>query len=140
MDDARSPREPREHALYAELLAVYTALRTGLAREDAAEPAWLAERHAAAERIAGELRALAGVLAPHRMTGHAVAPAVRTVWQASAAVAAAAAAANRELRALAEARQATLQARLADLQGGRRALSAYRPTVPDRPRCTTVSA
>jgi len=123
----------RERVLYADLLAVYGELKAALAADGVrVDPMWLGAGHARAERIAAELRMLAGSLAPHRLTGAAVSAAVQDTWRASAGVAAAAAAANREVTALARARQAAIADRLGQAAAARRGLSGYRPPRPDR--------
>jgi hypothetical protein len=130
----------RERDLYAALLAVYGELRSALADASPVDPAWLAGQHARAERVAADLRTATAALAPHRLTGTPVAPAVQAVWRESAQAAADAAAANRDCVALARARQAAVTARIAELHGTRRSLAAYRPALATRTRLTDAHA
>jgi hypothetical protein len=131
----------RERDLYGDLLAVYRGLHAALTDgRESVDPAWLAGEHTRSEAIAAELRALAGALGPHRLTGAAVSRAVREVWRASATVAADAATTNRDVAALARARQAALAVRLGGMPDVRRGLAGYRLPRADRARIADRSA
>lgn len=119
----------REHALYRDLLAAYTAIESVVtALPGAEEPAThLAPWQAETERIVAELHELQARLRPVRDAGTPVTPEVAAWWRASAELAGAAAQACRVLADAARTHQAGLQARLDALAGGRRGLSGYRP-------------
>jgi len=118
----------REHALYAELAAVYRGILEALTDERApVDPARLAAESARAEATTRALAALGAELAPRRGEGRAPAG-VLALWRASAVLAAEAAATNRELVSAARARQARIRARCTMLGVGRHALTGYRPT------------
>ena len=135
MDDEQLLRaSARERALYGELGAVYRDLAGALAvREAAADPAWLASRNDHAEQVTHELREIGAVLAPARLDGAPVPPAVQDLWRESATLAADAARENARLADLALERRADIGMRLARLGAGRRALARYRPADPTTP-------
>jgi hypothetical protein len=125
----------REHALYGELLRAYRELAAALAEEAVPPDArTLAAAHASAEETTRALRALAAELAPHRLSGDAVAGATRALWRESAELAAEASRLNAECLRAARARQAAVGARLAGLDTGRRALDGYRPAAVPAPQ------
>ena len=118
----------REHALYAELAALYRRILEALTDERApVDPARLVAEAARAEAATSALAALGAELAAPRREGRAPAD-VLALWRVSAALAAEAAATNRELASVARARQARIRARCATLGAGRHALTGYRPT------------
>lgn len=129
MDEAALLRaSERERALYEELGAAYRGLAAALGDETTpVDPAGVAAHQHRAEDAVEALRTVSAAVAPRRLSGAPVAPDVQQRWRESARLAAAALEANRELGALARARQALLAARLARLGEGRRALAGYRP-------------
>ena len=129
MDDAALLRASRrERALYEELHAAYRALASTLCDGDPAlDASVVAAQRERADAATAALRQVGAVLAPHRLSGVAIAPDVRAEWEVSAALAAEAAAANARLMALARARQVALSTRLAQLGETRRVLAGYRP-------------
>jgi len=116
----------REHALYEDLCAAYQTLAAGL--DSACDASRLVDENRRAESTIEALRGLAAALAPYRMTGEPVPPAVQAVWKASAALAADAARLNATITGLVRTRGEAVSARLAEVRRGRRALRGYRPS------------
>jgi hypothetical protein len=130
MDEAGLLRaSERERALYEELGAAYRALAAALADEAVpVDPDAVAAHRRRVEATIEALRSISAAVTPHRLSGAPVAAEVESLWRTSAGLAVAALEANRELGALARARQTALAARLARLDEGRRALAGYRPS------------
>ncbi|HLK11854.1 MAG TPA: hypothetical protein VKW76_10770 [Candidatus Binatia bacterium] len=125
-DDELLRLSARELLLYQDLAHGYEAL-LGVLRDDPSPGAApeLREATARTERATDALRAVSAALAPWRLAGRPVPESVRSVWRASAEVAAQAVEANAALVAHARAHQAALAKRLAVLDTGRRALAGY---------------
>ena len=114
----------RERALYAELLGVYRELLAAIDDESADA---LVERRARAEAITKELRMVAEMLAPHRLSGAAVTASVRALWSESAETAVEALGANAELTKRARSSAAAVAGALLRVREGRSGLAGYRP-------------
>jgi hypothetical protein len=126
MDDAELRRaSEHERALYEELAGTYRALAAVLGDEGAPLDG-IATQQRRAEVTAEAIRAVAARIAPRRFGGVPVEVEIQSLWRSSAELAASALETNRELQALARARQDAVAGRLGRLTAGAHGLRGYR--------------